>query len=185
LSWGLYDTTNPAKGVFLQYLGGDVCPGTGKARTLRIWLLCYNDANNIPDQEIILESDSCYYEIFVNSAYGCPAECPTVKDPSTGNAFLCANHGVCDFDAAINKPRCFCNEGFTGDDCTVSTTLPGGFSMVTGVLLFVSLLLVATLAFLGFLWFKIKGLRLDPTAYSALRSGPEDDGISGGAVPPE
>ena len=30
------------------------------------------------------------------------------------------------------------------------------------------------MAFLAFLWYRIRSLRLDPAAYSALRAGPDD-----------
>jgi hypothetical protein len=46
------DTTNPSKGVWLQYTGGDRCPLTNLYRSLKVWLQCYNDATNIPDDEV-------------------------------------------------------------------------------------------------------------------------------------
>lgn len=70
------DPTNPSRGIFVQYTGGDRCPGTTVYRSLKIWLLCYNDATNIPDEEVVLETSSCAYEIFVKSAFGCPIQCP-------------------------------------------------------------------------------------------------------------
>lgn len=173
--YGLYDVSNPSRGVSLQYSGGDVCPGgAGLPRTLRVWLLCYNDAVNIPDQETVLESSSCFYDIFVNSAFGCPAECPAPQDPTTGARNLCSNHGVCDFDRALGTSRCFCNGGYEGKDCgTVSVAAPKGLSALGGVLIGVGVFLALTLMFLVFLWMRIRSLRLDPSAYSALRAGPD------------
>ena len=49
-----------------------------------------------------------------------------------------------------------------------------GQELLGGVLLAVCIFLVGTLAFLGFLWYRIRSLRLDPAAYSALRAGPSD-----------
>lgn len=40
-----------------------------------------------------------------------------------------------------------------------------------GVLIFVCILLALLLGVLVFLWTRIRGLRLDPKAYSALRGG--------------
>jgi len=39
----------------LQYTGGDRCPLTNLYRSLKVWLQCYNDATNIPDDEVSAE----------------------------------------------------------------------------------------------------------------------------------
>ena len=49
-----------------------------------------------------------------------------------------------------------------------------------GMLIAVGILLCALLAGLAYLWLRIKGLRLDPAAYSSLRGGPDE----GGDLPP-
>lgn len=175
INWGLYDTTNPSRGVYLQYTGGDACWGSpGVYRSLRVFLLCYNDAVNVPDAETVMETGSCQYDIYVNSAYGCPADCPAPQDPVTLARNLCSGHGVCDFDRALGTSRCFCNGGWEGKDCGAPTQPPAkGLSATGGVLIGVGIFLAITLGFLVFLWTRIRSLRLDPTAYSALRGGPE------------
>jgi hypothetical protein len=150
MTWGLYDQTNPSRGVTIQYKGGDRCPGTSYSRSMRIWLLCYDDATNIPDEEMVLESGNpvCTYDIFIRSAFGCPTQCALPMGPS-GNRQLCAGHGVCDFDASKGTSRCFCNPGYTGDDCSqVSAPASKGLSAAGGVLIAVSVILAMTLAFL-------------------------------------
>lgn len=175
MSWGLYDPRNPSLGVWLQYLGGDACPGK-RSRQLRIWFLCYDDATNIPDDELVLESNTCAYDIFLKSAYGCPLQCPLVTPPGSGTRRICAGHGVCDFDAARGNSRCFCNDGWGGDDCTVAAGAPTKVSTASAILIVVTLVLVLTLAFLAYVWvFKISRLRLDPAAYSTLASGAGDE----------
>lgn len=188
MSWGLYDPANPSRGVWVQYDGGDQCRYSmgRKARALRIWLLCYDDATNIPDDEVVLESQTCAYDIFLKSAFGCPIQCPISTSDSGATRRICAGHGVCDFDGARGAPRCFCNGGFYGDDCSQAGAAPAPRVTATGAILIgVSLVLVATLAFLAWIWFfKIARLRLDPTAYSSLQAGPgadDDAGKSGGA----
>lgn len=180
MTWSLYDNTNPSRGVAVMYTGGDVCPQSNPraSRSLKLWLLCYDDATNIPDEEVILETSDCAYEIFIKSAFGCPIQCPLPAGGS-GTRQLCSGHGVCDFDASQGNSRCFCNPGYTGDDCSApASASSGGLSAAGGVLIGVSIVLALTLGFLGYLWFfKIARLRLDPSAYSALRAGPEGTAV--------
>ena len=165
----LFDGTDPSRGVAITYGNGDACPGT-KSRALRLWLECDPDAKNIPDQELVTETSGCFYEIFLKSAFGCPLQCPVTT------AGLCSNHGLCAFDSGQQRSKCFCNGGFSGSDCSISGAgaAAAGLTSVGGVLIAVGIFLVITMGFLGFLWFRIRSLRLDPAAYSALRAGPEE-----------
>jgi hypothetical protein len=174
VNYGLYDNDNPSRGLYIQYTGGDSCGGSA-SRSLKVWLLCDPDAVGIPDTELVEETQMCAYEIFVRSAYGCPAECPIVQDPVRNIPVLCGTHGLCDFDAAIGTSRCFCNGGFEGKDCTTPTVPPPALSAVGAVLIAVGIFLAMTLGFLVYLWMRIRSLRLDPTAYSALRAGPDGE----------
>lgn len=95
MTWGLYEPTNPSMGVVLSYTGGDRCPNRGTTtRSLRLWLNCYNDQGGVPRDEVVLESGACQYDIFVNSAFGCPVECPLVPTSDGKSKYLCARHGV-------------------------------------------------------------------------------------------
>jgi hypothetical protein len=199
VNYKLIDTSNPSRGVGIQYSGGDRCGNPNAAiptqRSLTVWLQCDEDASGaISENEVVLEtpppagsppgSSSCQYEILVKSAYGCPYECPSAPDPLTGGLpQLCSRHGFCDFDSGASKPKCFCNDGWSGTDCgTRTSAASSGLSGTGGVLLAVCIFLVGTLAFLGFLWYRIRSLRLDPAAYSALRAGPELAASGGGSL---
>lgn len=182
VSYSLYDPTNPSKGLSIQYTGGDQCgSNTLVNRSLKLWVLCYNDAANILDDEVVLTSTSnpCSFEIFLKSSYGCPSSCPMP------NKQICNNHGVCDFDSIQNQPRCFCNPGYEGDDCT-DVTPPPTTVLSTGSAAMVAIILILTaiLGFLGYLWyFKISKLRLDTTAYKSLAAGPGGaSAIDSGAI---
>jgi hypothetical protein len=50
--------------------------------------------SSVPTNENVLESEMCTYDIFVNSALGCPAECPLVPAADGQSKWLCAKHGV-------------------------------------------------------------------------------------------
>ncbi len=171
--FGLYDQLNPSRGVSLQYIGGDVCSvASNVKRSLKLWLLCDPlQPDGVPDNELVLEAPgSCLYEIFVRTTYGCPAECPI----ASGTAAVCNNHGFCEFDNVLKTSKCFCNDGYGGSDCSAPSQPAGGLSTVGGMLIAVCIFLLGTLGFLVYLWFRIRTLRLDPTAYSSLRAGPED-----------
>ena len=170
----LLDVTNPSRGVGIKYTGGDSCgPGAAaKRRSLTVWLQCDDDVNNKPDDEPVFENmnDLCSYEVYVKTAYGCPVECGGL----TSNGKLCGGHGLCDFDTSLGNSKCFCNDGWAGVDCTSQAGgPPSGLSALASGLIVVCVFLVGTLGFLIYLWYRIRGLRLDPAAYSSLRAGPE------------
>jgi hypothetical protein len=147
VSYGLYDSDNPSRGVYIKYAGGDVC-ASGARRSLKVWILCDTDVTNVPDTELVEETSMCDYEIFVASAFGCPVECPVNIDPVSGARSLCSNHGICDFDGALRTSRCFCNNGWEGRDCSAATVPPPALSAVGVVLICVGLFLAGTLGFL-------------------------------------
>ncbi len=165
--WGLFDASspvpNPALGVTIAYQGGDMCPANiGKARSLKLWVECYDDAFNIPDSETVMESNACQYDIYFKSAFGCPTECPV------NNYKLCGGNGVCDYDGTNAAPRCFCYDGFSGAGCDPTPAPAPTSNAAAGVLIAVCLFLALTVGLLGFLWFRIRSLRLDPDAYKYL-----------------
>ena len=93
--FGLVDPMNPSRGVSITYPNGDSCGSNYGNRSLRLWLVCDPDITNVPDAEPVVESNTCNYEIFVTTAYGCPRECPIAADPVSGQKGLCSNHGLC------------------------------------------------------------------------------------------
>lgn len=74
--------------------------------------ICTATAGFITGQDLVLEQLSCAYNAFFHSRAGCPLQCPFLNNK------LCAGNGVCDMDWSLNAPRCFCDVGFSGSDCT-------------------------------------------------------------------
>jgi hypothetical protein len=116
-----------------------------------VWVECANDAENVPDAEPIAETGNCAYEIFVKSLYGCPLECGYGPDPTSSSPKiqLCSNHGICDFDTAQRKSKCFCNDGWVGANCgSKPTAAASGLSSTGAVLVAVVVFLIITLGVL-------------------------------------
>jgi len=181
LQYGLYDVTNPSRGLVMQYTGGDSCGGSPNLRSLKLWLLCDPGASGDISQELVVEAPgSCIYEIFVRTPYACPAECAVNKD-ANGNTVLCNNHGFCEYDPIASNSRCFCNDGYGGSDCSPASPPAAGLSNVGIGLVCVGIFLTGTLGFLVYLWSRIRSLRLDTSAYRSLAPGPEDAPRVGGA----
>eukprot|EP00939_MAST-03C_sp_MAST-3C-sp1_P000350 g350.t1 len=172
IEWTLLDENDPARGVVLNYKGGNQCKNSDNEyirRELKIAFECANDITNVPDQEVIEETELCVYEIVVPSIYGCPKECG-VKDRE-----LCNNKGVCGYDRSVSRSRCFCVDGWGGTDCgsevASSSSSSSSDSATVGVLVFVCILLVGLTAGLAYMWIQIRSLRLDPQAYATLSGG--------------
>ena len=97
--------------------GGDSCGSVYGNRSLKLWLTCDPDGRNVPDSVPVTETNACLFEISIASVYGCPRECPIGPDPNSGLPGLCSSHGICAFDTALQRSRCFCNNGWAGADC--------------------------------------------------------------------
>ncbi|KAA0150539.1 hypothetical protein FNF28_07243 [Cafeteria roenbergensis] len=173
-TWSLVEPGNPSRGVQVRYEGGDLCCANGMSacsdpqpRSLELQFFCKDDTANVFDRETVLEYGKCHYKIWLDTASGCPTQCPIVS------GHLCSGHGVCDFDTTSKQPRCFCNEGFQGNSCSDPVVVQSGLSAAGMVLIFVSIFLVFFLVVLYYLWRKIRSLRLDPNAYKSLHRRPE------------
>ena len=140
----LYDPNNPSLGVYLVNTPGDICPN-GHARSWELFLECANaDGLNVDGQTIF--EDDCGYSISIPTRYACPLECPFVAE----NGGLCSGKGFCAMDRDAGSPRCFCNDGRTGADCSESTS-PGkksGLTTMQGVLVAL-IVLLSIMVFLG------------------------------------
>ena len=142
-SFLLLDNKNPSLGVGIKYSGGDSC-SSGVGRSLTVWLQCEDDNTNKPDNEPVFETKTCAYEIYVKTLFGCPLECGGLT-----NGRLCSGHGICDFDSTVKNSRCFCNDGWNGDDCSNNVAAgSSGLSALASVLIVVVIFLVGTLGFL-------------------------------------
>jgi hypothetical protein len=88
---------------------------------------------------------------------------------------LCNSHGHCNFDPAVDQPRCFCNEGYSGDNCATRSTSSSpydGLSVQLGLmatLLVVALILIGVM---GYMAYRIKGFR-EEQKYGSLSTGME------------
>lgn len=110
---------NPAHGFSVQYSNGDSCllpNGTTVSRSLVINLRCANMRGLNPGAwfDEVTEDTTCTYYASVFDFHACPLQCP--RTPPTYR--LCGGFGVCDYDASAEQARCFCNQGYSGSDCS-------------------------------------------------------------------
>jgi hypothetical protein len=156
ISWSLIDTSDPSKGVSMKYFGGDQCPGNASNppvnRTMTINFGCSADQgmSNFVDTRVV--ESYCKYNINIANVNGCPNECAV----SQTTRQLCAGNGFCGFDTDIKKPKCFCNNGFQGDDCSIATSnISNGPTTVQVILIIcISILGVVVIA-AAWLYYKV------------------------------
>ena len=121
----LIDSADPSYGINVTYLGynGDAACQRAFHLILRCGYEPFLPADNtVNTRRFIAEVDNCHYEAYSWSLAGCPLECPV-----GGNGQLCSGAGVCGFDRNVHRPRCFCDDGFIENDCSVNPTkAPGG-----------------------------------------------------------
>lgn len=172
--FSLLDVRDPSKGVSMKYLYGDRCPN-GALRTTTIDVQCANVKYTI---ESALEPTACDYHVIMKSMYGCPQECPL-----TSNG-LCNGHGHCGYDPVTKAPHCYCNNGYSGNDCgsrTSSNTSYNGLSVQIGLLsglLAIALILVAVV---GYLAYRVSEFR-KMQQYSQLASANSEHGLEFGTI---
>lgn len=120
LLWGPM-TTNPAQGVSIAYLNGNRCRsanGTELRRSITLHFECEPARGVFSFNTTVLELTDCEYHVVIRSKYGCPVQCPIATPPNSYISGICAGHGVCDYDSTNGYAKCFCNEGWSGQDCT-------------------------------------------------------------------
>jgi len=113
--FSLLDDKDPSIGVSIKYVGGDWCPDPGKNREFVINFYCADNYENVPDiEETIPEDpgDKCRYILEIDSSIGCPLQCKVINDK------VCDGNGICQYDETNRAPKCFCYEGFYGEDCS-------------------------------------------------------------------
>jgi hypothetical protein len=118
-SMGLINPSDPTEGIRLTYTGSRC--GNNKDRIFNILLTCADKLNPTPLHA--LEYSVCEYTITVPSVYGCPVECPVSKRS------LCGGAGYCAYDLDAQKARCFCNKGYSGSDCSQTTSSASSSSL--------------------------------------------------------
>lgn len=101
---------NPADGFSLTMNGGNTCPN-GRPRSMKIIFECYDDAWNVPDEEMVIEDADCEYKLLLRTTYGCPVQCGTV------NRHLCNGHGFCGYNPGAHTAQCLCDHTYGGAIC--------------------------------------------------------------------
>jgi len=152
----LIDDTDPTKGIQLSYFGGDRCSDprvANKGRTFTIRFLCADHVGEQPDARVT-ETATCAYTLSFKTIFACPLEC------GFASRKMCGGHGLCALDSTNNKPRCFCNSGMTGLDCTepVVITSTRACDSICIALSFVVLILFLLIAIASFLLFRVRKL---------------------------
>lgn len=171
VNYSLLDVNDPTQGVAVTYLNGDPCHfSAGNLtinRTLTLKFKCSESWGKIPENRIA--EDMCKYELTFDTVYGCPVQCPFV------NRKLCGGNGFCGMDNDAKSPRCFCNEGLGGPDCTLNLKDVKGPCDGTCVALILMVILLSVLLVAGFviLHRAIKMAKLN------VKFGTFDDSING------
>lgn len=172
----LLDNNNPAAGVKLIYPGGDKCPGNIN-RALTLQLMCADIASTQPSSRVS-ELSTCDYSLTFQTLFACPLEC------GIANRRLCAGHGICKYDVDASASRCFCNQGYSGNDCSqldsaaasASSAHCDGFCVA---LVFVVILLVAAIVGAIVLLYRVRKIATAKNKFSSLRSDfSNDDEVS-------
>lgn len=170
MGWELLDheDSNAALGVRLFYEDGQECSTPGLKRSFKINVYCAKEESTLAPLSTASEDlqATCTYEVDVHSVWGCPTECH-----SSTHDKLCTGHGTCSIDRTLNKARCFCNEGWGGEECNKEMKEfagPSSSSVNTALFVIVVLLLLVLLYVSYVLFGKIKALNYDSNPYGAM-----------------
>jgi len=150
----LIDDSDPTKGLELHYEGGDRCSDPRVTRrTFTLRFLCADHIGEQPDARVT-ETATCAYTLSFKTVFACPLEC------GFAGRKMCGGHGLCALDSSNNKPRCFCNSGMTGLDCTepVVTSSTTTCDSICVALSFVVLILFFLIAIASFLLYRVRKL---------------------------
>ena len=113
-----------AYGIYYGWVNGYYIPGTHKNAQIGVMFLCDQEKyNNVPDTEkVYYEIDQSLYFFKIFATAGCPRECPV----NTRTLEVCSgyNNGLCGMDFELQTPKCYCLNGWTGDDCSTVVNDP-------------------------------------------------------------
>lgn len=174
-NFSFVDPNLPARGVRLQYSGGDssFCPYMisggnieQRERSLSIDFVCSSAQSFNSELVNVLETNQCDYSLQIPSIYGCPRECLT-------GTSVCSGNGVCGFNNDASRSQCYCYSGYTGASCDSRAAAPDtGSTGITGegiVLIIVCIALALTLGMAGFMFLRLQRLSIAPSAYGRLQ----------------
>ena len=169
--WSLINDNDPTVGVALTYPSGEQChrhsgESVAPDREMTVRFLCSNTVAATPSRAE--EISHCHYEVDIQTIYGCPTQC------GTENGKLCGGHGICAFDKTNKKAKCFCDDGWGGNDTCDTEEQVQGNPVVT---LLVLVVLVCTALGVGvFMLFRqIKSYQSDTQNYLRLQGSPLGD----------
>ena len=166
-TFSLINSQDPSQGLQLTYTGGQQCNHGGMPfRQVTLMFGC--STTQIPTPTVANEPSHCHYVVEMNSVFGCPLECPL----GGADRELCGGHGLCGYDKTNKAPKCFCDTGYAGIDCSTAAddSGSGGNGAIIGLL--VTLLLVAVVlgVVLFFVVRMLKAYRQDAHNYMAMHN---------------
>jgi len=181
----LTDPTNPAHGVKLSYTNGETCHHTrdfkacgGQTglvcpqRETDLYFVC-KDTDVTPGDAAEVDNlgqiTHCKYSIEIQTMHACPQECGLSFNDERNELALCAGHGLCGWDQSNKKAKCFCDDGYTGTDCSKkgsSTSSSGG---VKGLVILLLLLTMGLIGVIVFMAKQVRAYRNDATNYMQIR----------------
>lgn len=180
--WSLAVPSEPAMGVKLTYYG-DYCANDAAGepnptqRVTDLIFTCADKASATPSTAY--EESHCHFSVTIPTWYGCPEQCPI------SGRRLCAGNGHCAYDTDAASARCFCDRGYTGDDCSHKggsgrSNKSATSAASTVVTVIIIILFVVSLA-LGVTIFvmmrQVEAYKQDASNYMSLQGG--DEGVTG------
>eukprot|EP01083_Nonionella_stella_P094992 266627_1 len=181
--WTFLNKDDPALGIELTYINGDWCQAFGKNREFKLQFKCANDVKITPDYiTTVFETigSGCSYEFEMSTFRGCPTECIVDNDQ------LCSDHGVCDYDWSKGAPKCFCYNGWYGNDCSDDQDpnreiiYQDSDNSYVGALVVVILLLLVILFILGYLFLRYTRIKHQPFDFKFLQQTKKKRGKKSG-----
>lgn len=169
---GLYDVTDPAMGVVIQYKNGDFCcpygsscsDGEYRQKTISISLRCADGVSRIPSLTSVgTTNNGCDSMVFFRTIHACPTECPRV------NNNVCGGHGVCGFDEEQMVARCYCGSNYSGTNCETFhyKSLLNVNTLIIVLTVLVTIIVIWTILYV---WNKLRKISVNPDAFDSLES---------------
>ena len=125
----LLDQNDTGRGVIFKIQNGQYCDEGERNRELNVQLRCpdtrgfdfdpQQEAKSIIN-ESILESETCIYNIELESPLACPLQCISKSSSSSSKFSVCSSHGICASDPQAMQVRCICDDGYSGITCNLN-----------------------------------------------------------------